>query len=77
MKQMKTMFDSKRAIASGIYIASIALTLGCAIGLKSVPLTIISVIIQFLALGWYCLSYIPYGRSMVTKCCKSATEGVI
>lgn len=96
------MFDSKRWIASTIFLGSIALTIGAAVGLKSVPLSIIAVIIQFLALGWYCLSYIPYGRcvaharflvrlltlansrlpflsarSMVTKCCKSATSDMI
>jgi hypothetical protein len=26
------------------------------------------VIVQFLAMLWYCLSYVPYGRTIVLKC---------
>ncbi len=59
------MFSPVRLIATLIYLGAIALTLWAAIGLKSGLLTLVAIIIQFLALIWYTLSYIPYARTCV------------
>ncbi len=36
-----------------------------------IPLIILSILCQFIALVWYTLSYIPYGRSIALSCFKS------
>jgi len=74
--QLKSMFKPVRAIATTIYILSIGLTIFCAVYVQSVLAVIGALIIQFLSMCWYCLSYIPYGRKMVTNCCKSCCQGL-
>ncbi|ORZ40804.1 vesicle transport protein SFT2B [Catenaria anguillulae PL171] len=65
--QMKGMFDEKRKLASIVYLASMAATLTVALVLGSAPLCLVFCFIQFLALFWYSLSYIPFGRDIVKK----------
>jgi len=77
MKQLKNMFQLHRAIATVIFIISIALTLMAALWWKNVALTVIFMIIQFCALFWYCLSYIPFGRDIFKKCCGSMAEQIV
>ncbi|CAF0944505.1 unnamed protein product [Adineta steineri] len=62
MKQLKKMFDSSRLIATIVFLASIVMTLISALVIKSGILVLIFVIVQFLALGWYTISYIPFAR---------------
>ena len=40
--------------------------------LHSKILCLIAVLVQIAALGWYALSYIPYGRAMCSQCFSSA-----
>eukprot|EP00455_Lapot_gusevi_P015857 TRINITY_DN1808_c0_g4_i1.p1 TRINITY_DN1808_c0_g4~~TRINITY_DN1808_c0_g4_i1.p1 ORF type:complete len:164 (-),score=14.45 TRINITY_DN1808_c0_g4_i1:144-635(-) len=69
--QLKSMFAPVRALATIVYLASIILTLVVAFKSHSILLVLMMIVIQFLALLWYCLSYIPYGREFVTSCCRS------
>eukprot|EP00056_Hartaetosiga_gracilis_P016066 m.3705 g.3705 ORF g.3705 m.3705 type:complete len:177 (-) comp3711_c0_seq1:740-1270(-) len=69
--QMKNMFKETRWIATIVMLASIVLTIVSAVVWNSVALCLIFAAIQFLAFGWYCLSYIPYGRAMVKNCTQS------
>jgi len=64
-KQLKTAFAKTRVGATIIYLVSMGATLFCAIFLHSVLLTLICCIVQFCALLWYSLSYIPYARTLV------------
>ncbi len=72
VKQFKKMFDETRRIASGVFFVTIILTLVSAFMLKVGILTLIFCVIQYLALIWYSLSYIPFARDFVkstfTKC---------
>merc|ERR1711964_946201 len=70
-RQCKSMWDSKRRIASAIYLLSIIGVLLAALLSKNSGLVLLLVIIEFFALWWYFLSYIPYGRKMVKECCSS------
>ena len=70
-QQLQNMFNPVRIIATCLYLLSIGLTLYLAFGVKVAGYVIISLILQTLALGWYCLSYIPYGRTMMQKFCCS------
>ncbi|KAI9220100.1 vesicle transport protein, partial [Blastocladiella britannica] len=66
-QQMKGMFDKKRKIASLVFLVSMILTLVVAFTTKSPGLCLIFALIQFLALFWYSLSYIPFARDVVKK----------
>jgi len=66
-KQIKTMFAPVRWLASAIYLGTLVLTLVVAFTLKIPVLCLILCIIQWLALFWYCASYVPYGRTIIKK----------
>ena len=64
--QLKNMFKSHRLIATLVYLGAMVATLVAACYLKSFALTIVCLVIQSAALTWYCLSYIPGGRTAVS-----------
>ena len=72
ISQLKRMFHAKRRTATIVYLSSIILTLIFAYGTYSTILVLLSVCVQFCALLWYSLSYIPYGRETVMSCCKKS-----
>ena len=80
---MKKMLKETRIVVSIVFLAMIPVTIAVAIffpdgGIKKL-LVFICVVVQSLAYFWYSLSYIPFGRKLLKKCCKScikeATEG--
>jgi len=75
MRQLKNMFASTRIIATIMYILAIALTLVAAFVIKSTILVIFALIIQFVALTWYSLSYIPGARFIAKKCLGGCIDG--
>lgn len=72
--QLKQMFKKKRVVATSVYLGSMILTLVCAYELQSVWLVVLCLVIQFLAMIWYCASYIPYGRAILTGCTKNCCK---
>lgn len=72
--QLKKMFAKTRIIATILVVVLLILTLVCALAVKSPALAILCCILQFLALTWYSLSYIPYARDVVKKCFASCIE---
>ncbi|KAI0340480.1 SFT2-domain-containing protein [Trametopsis cervina] len=66
-KQIKMMFKPVRVLATIVFLASIVLVFIGAFVLSSDVLSIIFVIIEYVAYTWYTLSYIPYARSAVLK----------
>jgi hypothetical protein len=71
--QFKKMFDSVRIASTLIFLVAMGCTLGFALGLRNIPLTIISCIIQYCALLWYSISYIPFAQDAVKSCFRSCT----
>ncbi|XP_065057449.1 vesicle transport protein SFT2A-like isoform X2 [Rhopilema esculentum] len=67
VKQLKNMFKEKRLIATIIMLVSLALTLCAALWWKKNGLALLFCIIQYLAMTWYCLSYIPFARNAVKR----------
>ncbi|XP_039737350.1 vesicle transport protein SFT2A isoform X2 [Pteropus medius] len=59
MKQLKKMFETTRLLATIIMIW------------HKKGLALLFCILQFLSMTWYSLSYIPYARDAVIKCCSS------
>ncbi|GBB85551.1 hypothetical protein RclHR1_12040003 [Rhizophagus clarus] len=76
-KQIKTMFAPVRWFASAIYLGTLVLTLVVAFVLKNGILCIILCIIQWMALFWYCASYIPYGRAIIKKVFGSCVDSIV
>lgn len=65
--QLAYMFDEYRFNASVMYIGSLFLAFFVAIIFQSVLLCILCGIIQYMALIWYSLSYVPYGRETLVN----------
>jgi hypothetical protein len=71
--QVKSMFASTRAVATCVYLAMLVLTLIVAFaeGLKGrAPLLVLCILVQFVAMCWYVLSYIPFARQVVCSAVK-------
>ncbi|CAF4404853.1 unnamed protein product [Rotaria sp. Silwood2] len=62
MNQLKKMFDPSRCIATLVFLVCVVMTLVSAIAIKIAALVLLFIILQFLALLWYTLSYIPFAR---------------
>ncbi|XP_039054360.1 vesicle transport protein SFT2B-like [Hibiscus syriacus] len=65
-QQLRMMFDSVRVYATAVYIGFVVLALICALWIHSKILTLLAVICEICALVWYCLSYIPFARRIVS-----------
>ncbi|CAE1275751.1 Vesicle transport protein SFT2A,Vesicle transport protein SFT2B [Acanthosepion pharaonis] len=74
MNQLKKMFAKTRVIATVLVFVMFILTLVSAFAIKNSGLAILCCILQFLALTWYSLSYIPFARDAVKKCFASCVE---
>jgi hypothetical protein len=62
-KQIQRMLDQNRIIATLIYLAAIVATLVVAFKTGNALLCIICIVIQFAALCWYCITWIPGGQA--------------
>lgn len=67
--QLASMFSPGRIIAASVYVCSLVVTLFAAFfgGKLRYILVIIAIVAQVLSLCWYALSYVPYGRQMVSR----------
>ncbi|PAA50318.1 hypothetical protein BOX15_Mlig013861g1, partial [Macrostomum lignano] len=65
INQLKKMFAPTRLIATLLMLLFMALTLMAAIWWKKSVLAVIFCLLQFLALVWYSISYIPYARTAI------------
>lgn len=68
LKQLKRMFEPTRLIATIVMLLCLALTLCSVFWWGKKGLAIIFCILQFLAMTWYSISYIPFARDAVIKC---------
>jgi len=66
--QIKRMFSSSRWLATCLMLFFLVLTIVSAFVWDSGLLVLIFCILQFLAMVWYSLSYIPYARDAIKKC---------
>jgi hypothetical protein len=69
VKQFKNMFAPTRLIATIVMLVSLLLTLFSAFWWKKNGLALLFCIIQFCAFTWYGISYIPFARDAIIKCC--------
>nr|XP_001500245.1 vesicle transport protein SFT2A [Equus caballus] len=71
VKQLKKMFETTRLFATVIMLLCFVFTLCAALWWHKRALALLFCILQFLSMTWYSLSYIPYARDAVIKCCSS------
>ena len=73
-RQGSKMFGKTRRWTSIVYLTSMVATIAvCFIPMATgvrVSLLLVLVVVQFCAMVWYTLSYVPYGRSMAKNCVK-------
>jgi hypothetical protein len=69
--QANKMFHESRRIATSLYLGSLALTLFVAFAAEGMTgqgiVLIVLMIIQYVAIAWYCLSYIPFARQAAKR----------
>merc|ERR1712156_110024 len=68
VNQIKKMFAPTRWIATSLMLLFLILTLVSAAVFEKKGLTVLFCILQFCAMTWYSISYIPYARDAVKKC---------
>ncbi|XP_056105448.1 vesicle transport protein SFT2A isoform X1 [Rhinichthys klamathensis goyatoka] len=68
LKQLKRMFEPTRIIATIMMLLCLVLTLCAVFWWHKKGLAILFCILQFLAMTWYSISYIPFARDAVMKC---------
>ncbi|GAV78554.1 Got1 domain-containing protein, partial [Cephalotus follicularis] len=66
-RQVTMMLDPVRIYATAMFLSSIIIALFCALYVHNKLLTLLAILLEFGALIWYSLSYIPFARSMVSK----------
>jgi hypothetical protein len=66
-KQCSQMLQPERRTASLVYLVSLAGTLLSVFVLKWQLISFAFVIVQFGALTWYMLSYVPYGQQCLKR----------
>jgi len=66
-RQCASMFEQQRWQSTAIYLASLVATLAAAFWLKSRLICLVCIVIQYLALVWYSLSYIPWAQAGVLR----------
>ncbi|NXB55497.1 SFT2B protein, partial [Struthidea cinerea] len=62
MKQLKRMFEPTRLIATIVMLLCLVLTLCSAFWWRKAGLALLFCILQFFAMAWYSISFIPYAR---------------
>ncbi|PAA74878.1 hypothetical protein BOX15_Mlig014309g1 [Macrostomum lignano] len=65
LNQLKKMFAPTRLIATLLMLLFMTLALLSALLWNNVALTVLFCILEFLALTWYSISYIPYARTAI------------
>ncbi|XP_029434344.1 vesicle transport protein SFT2B [Rhinatrema bivittatum] len=68
LKQLKRMFEPTRLIATIVMLLCLALTLCAAFWWHNKGLALVFCLLQFFAMTWYSLSFIPFARDAVKKC---------
>uniref|UniRef100_A0A1B6KHY2 Vesicle transport protein n=1 Tax=Graphocephala atropunctata TaxID=36148 RepID=A0A1B6KHY2_9HEMI len=67
VNQVKKMFAPTRVVATILVLVMIVLTLVAGLWIKNPGLAFVFIIMQWMAMTWYSLSYIPYARDAVKK----------
>jgi hypothetical protein len=76
-RQCRSMFDPSRQQATSIYLGAIAATLIAAFVVGSPVLCALCSFVQYLALFWYSLSYVPYGHEMALSCLGGCSRMIV
>ena len=75
VRLFKVMFKEERRTAAIIYVSCLSACIGIAVEFPTwtLPLLIV-IVVQYCALVWYGLSFVPFGRSLFCKCFRKVTD---
>ena len=76
-RQLRNMTSSTRWIAALVYLVAMGLTLVSCFVFRTkggALIVLICIVVQFCAMAWYALSYIPFGRKLLKSCLRSAVD---
>jgi hypothetical protein len=74
-KLLKVMFEEQRKTSAIIYLSCLSATIAIAVEFPHLVVLLIAVmVVQYGALVWYGLSFVPFGRTLFCKCFKKASE---
>ena len=76
-RQCEMMFDLERRAATLLYLGSMIFTIAVAVWTQSTVLCVLCGVVEYGALFWYSLSYIPYGREVAANAAKGISRMVI
>ncbi|XP_060923265.1 vesicle transport protein SFT2A-like [Limanda limanda] len=68
-RQLKTMCARERALATVLMLGCLVVTLCSALWWNNYTLALVFCLLQVLAFTWYGLSYLPFVREGILKCC--------
>ena len=71
-RQLSTVCDENRRLASTIYLGAMVLTLFSSMILQNSLITLVAIGVQVVAFVWYSASYVPWGRDCLRSCFKNA-----
>lgn len=75
--QLRCMAQQHRALSATLYLGSMGATLGVTLALQPHALLVLLCVgVQYCAMVWYIASYIPFGRSVLSSCCKASLRSV-
>ena len=66
-RQCAGMFGPERRCSTLVYLGSLGATLFCVYRLHSYALTLSAIALQFCAMVYYALSYIPFGHTLLCR----------
>lgn len=76
--QARSMTQEHRAPSAALYLVSMIATLFMSLAMQPRALVVLLCIaVQYGAMIWYIASYVPFGRSILTRCCQGCARSVV
>ncbi|KAJ1627562.1 Got1/Sft2-like family-domain-containing protein [Pavlovales sp. CCMP2436] len=75
--QLRSMSQKSRALSAAIFLSSTVATLVLTLCFQPHALVVLlCIVLQYGSMVWYIASYVPFGRSMLSGCCRAATRSL-
>lgn len=76
--QARSMTQQHRALSAALFLGSMGATLGITLCLPQphAIVVLLCIAVQYGAMVWYIASYIPFGRSVLSSCCRATVRSV-
>lgn len=76
--QARSMTQEHRALSAALYVLSMIATIFMSLAMQPHALVVlICIAVQYGAMIWYIASYVPFGRSILSRCCQGCARSVV